>query len=81
MGSVNEGSNLKEVAAASQLSETQKNFANMRNKINTAELETYLRDMVTEIVKPIVVLAKKNLVHNALKNTKIHEIQVLQVNH
>jgi hypothetical protein len=34
--------------------------------------------MVTELVKPIVVLAKKNLVHNALKNTKIHEIQQMQ---
>jgi hypothetical protein len=34
--------------------------------------------MVTELVKPIVILAKKNLVHNALKNTKIHEIQQMQ---
>jgi len=50
-------------------------MAGLLGKINTAELETYLRQMVTELVKPIVVLAKKNLVHNALKNTKIHELQ------
>lgn len=34
--------------------------------------------MVTELVKPIIKLAKKNLVHNALKNHKIHEIQQMQ---
>ena len=35
--------------------------------------------MVIDMVKPIVLLAKKNLVHNALKNTKIHEIGQQQI--
>lgn len=65
---------LKELVATEEKSEIQKTFTVMRNKINTTELETQLRDMVTELVKPIVTLAKKNLVHNALKNHKIHEI-------
>ena len=42
-------------------------------------VEVHMRDMVTEMVKPIVLLAKKNLMHNALKNAKIQELKDQQL--
>ena len=37
-----------------------------------------MREMLAELVVPIVTLAKKNLVHNASKNAKIEELRETQ---
>lgn len=54
------------------------NFKRIDANMKSEHLETKLREMLVELVMPIVTLAKKNLVHNAHKNTKIEEMRVVQ---
>ena len=54
------------------------NFKRIDANMKSEHLETKLREMLVELVMPIVTLAKKNLVHNAHKNTKIEEMRVAQ---
>ena len=51
------------------------NFSRIDSHLKTDYLETKLREMLVELVMPIVTLAKKNLIHNANKNTKLEELR------
>ena len=50
-------------------------FNRIDQNLRTDYLETKIRDMLAELVIPIVTLAKKNLIHNASKNAKIEELR------
>ena len=53
----------------SELYDTGKvDFAKIDTSLKTDYLESKLREMLVELVMPIVTLSKKNLIHNANKN-------------
>ena len=71
--------NLSPQEDQSSLSRTgQIDFSRIDQNLRTDYLETKMREMLAELVVPIVTLAKKNLVHNASKNAKIEELRETQ---
>ena len=51
-------------------------FSKIDTHLKTNYLESKLREILVELVMPIVTLAKKNLIHNANKNTKLEELRL-----
>ena len=50
-------------------------FSKIDSHLKTDYLETKMREMLVELVMPIIMLAKKNLIHNANKNSRLEELK------